>query len=150
MTLVQGDIVDVLKRYTREGRKFDYIYHDIWDKGDYEYLPWINYLIKQSQPLLAEGGEATAWNYETMIKTYIKECFGVWKLVRNDLSVLTPKKLKGMKLMWPLIAAWLVWAIDNRDTGRPIKRKKADEIARNLIKKPDRVMEDAFPGGSGD
>lgn len=122
--------------------RFDFIYLDTWDSGDYEHLPWINWFVRRAQELLRPGGEVMAWVYERAVLKYGEECVMVYKQLfkRNPRLMADEDKRAGMRTGWPMMGRFFDAIAEEVIGGKVFTprqiRSVTNKIARTVEERP--------------
>lgn len=140
--IILGKAEDTMELLLAQGKRFDFIYLDTWDSGDYEQLPGVNWYIRKAEELLKPGGEVRAWTYESMVRSCIED--GIVLLnstLRRSLDKATDAKVDGMKAMWPIIGSFVEWVLscegfDGRLPTEAEARTWLEHHARTVTESP--------------
>ncbi len=135
---------DGLRRLADEGRRFDFVYLDTWDSGDYEQLPAVNWYVRTAQSMLRPGGAVWAWTYESMIRHYVRECQGLaHRLVRHKDRIVHAEKRAGLRAMWPMIGRFADWLFDERNGMASVDEIDAwcQDLGRRITAAPEYLFQ---------
>lgn len=125
---------------TKTKMTFDFIHLDTWFTGDYEFLPHLNWLREQAQKRLRPKGIVRLWNYETMVRSFVRECVAL-AAKKGMILGASPEKIDGLKGWLPMIGEFSSWFRANPDSSLKDINEKADSVARATVKRDISALE---------
>lgn len=139
MTLYMGDAKAALDEFAADGRTFDFIYADIWDSSDCEYLPHVNWYLDRSRALLNEGGEVMAWAYQKMLRSYVRQGTELALMARS--GAFADERREGARKRWPALMVVIDYMLDavENDEVPPMSKLGAyiEFIGRTIVTEPE-------------
>lgn len=145
MSLYLADAKAALDAFAKSGRTFDFIYADIWDGLDAEYLPHVNWYLDRCRALLNPGGEVMAWGYENMVASYTSQGTSLAVDVGRGRLPNDPERRAGARKRWPALSVVLDYMFDALEAGTapPYQEVEAtvEDFARRIVTEPEYLEE---------
>lgn len=143
-SLVVGDAKEALSgMFNQSDQRFDFVFLDTWDSGDYEQLPWVNWHVRAAQKLLKRGGRVHAWAQANMLRSFVNDALSLIESIgwQTDLKKDTEKRA-GMHRRWPLMAKLMDWYWDEHKTPPDSKAIQAwcNFVGRRITADPGHML----------
>jgi hypothetical protein len=127
--IVVGEVEDYLEK---NDQKYDYIHLDTWYSGDYEQLPHVNWMMEMANSRLAPKGVLRAWVYDTMRKSFAKDCAGMRAMAVRGEFRNADDKIAVVRDSYPMLGAFISWIKRNPEATTLECDEKIGEIASKV------------------
>lgn len=126
--IVESTIEDFL---ATTAERYDYIHLDTWYSMDTQFLPHVNWLIRQAKGRLQSRGRVAAWARDVMIRQFAKECMELYE-GRAVYRKAPAQKIDTLRAIYPINAAAIEWLRANPRATPERFMRWAGQYARSV------------------
>ena len=130
--LVVSDIEDYLSEHAEQNpERYDIVYLDTWDSGDFYHLGWATRLARLTQPMLVPDGRTVLWTYDHMVRD-LRDMLTMVAMACNygHMSYEADPGLREFSKNRLPFTPFAQWCLDKPRTPREVAEEIEAEIVR--------------------